>query len=1089
MLLAGEYHGTVKSSGLTVPGATLTVTQGETKRATSTDDRGAFEFADLADGVWTVDIEMLGFEKLSRQVMMAPAAPAAVFELKMMTQQALVASLNPGSAPAPVTRYREVDVNPSASLAAIGTEGAMKTEEVASLNQSAANSFLVQGSMSSALGLPQQNDWGMGGLGGMPGPGGPGMGMGGPNGDGPGNGPADVRVSASPRGSGGGGPPGGGPGGPGGGGPGGGGPPGGGVPGGGGGPGGPGGPGGFGGPGGPGGRPPWEGRPGAMAFGNNRRDPRNLYMASAFFSLDNSAVDARSFSVTGDNVAKPAYANARAGLMFGGPFVIPKLVSRDRHILLSIDVKFQRNRTGTVSDAVNMPTAIERLGDFSQTLAQGSRVTIYDPATGAPFAGDRVPTSRIGTAALGLLKYYPLPNLSSSTLNYETTLNGRNNTHNVNARLSNIKLDSADRLNFGMGYQGSDSVTPNIFQFIDTGSGRGLNVNLGWSRTVSTHLIDNAQFNFSRNRQESDPFFANRENIASQLGIAGTSGSAVNWGPPNVSLTNYAGLSDGNYSLNRSQTGSGGDSLVWIRGTQTLTFGGDYRRMQFNQFSDNNGRGSYTFNGSATSYILGGIAQGGTGYDLADLLLGLPSTSSIRYGNPDKYFRGAGYDLYANDDWRLRSGLSINFGLRYEYSTPVTELYNRLVNLDIAPGYAAIAAVEPGLVHPDRTNFSPRLGIAWRPRTKHSLLIRSGYGVYYNTSVYNIIASNMAQQPPFAQSLSVSSSPANPLNISSAFLSASTSADTSTYAVDPSYRIGYAQTWSMSLQNDLPFSMFGTLGYLGTKGTRMDQQFIPNSVAPSAVESSLPHSFIYETSNGNSIYHALQAQLNRRFHTGLMWRASYQFSKSIDDAGTGGRGQGNTPVAQNWLDLSAERGLSSFDSRNNLSMSVQYSTGMGTQGGTLVNGWKGALIKDWTISSDINLRSGTPFTATVGGNRSQVGGTAVTNTVRAEATGLAVESAGELFNTSAFTQPSAGLWGDAGRNTIPGPTAFYLNSSLGRIFRFGEHRSVDLQVQSQNILNHVTITSCGTVLGASNYGLATNAAAMRKITFNLRFRF
>ena len=137
----------------------------------------------------------------------------------------------------------------------------------------------------------------------------------------------------------------------------------------------------------------------------------------------------------------------------------------------------------------------------------------------------------------------------------------------------------------------------------------------------------------------------------------------------------------------------------------------------------------------------------------------------------------------------------------------------------------------------------------------------------------------------------------------------------------------------------------------------------------------------------------------------------------------------------------------------------------------------------------INLRSGNPFTATVGGNRSQIGGTAIGNTVRAEATGMAIDTGGALFNTSAFTQPAAGLWGDAGRNTIPGPTAFYLNSSLGRIFRFGERRSVDLQVQSQNILNHATITSWGTVLGASNYGLATNAAAMRKITFNLRFRF
>ena len=157
--------------------------------------------------------------------------------------------------------------------------------------------------------------------------------------------------------------------------------------------------------------------------------------------------------------------------------------------------------------------------------------------------------------------------------------------------------------------------------------------------------------------------------------------------------------------------------------------------------------------------------------------------------------------------------------------------------------------------------------------------------------------------------------------------------------------------------------------------------------------------------------------------------------------------------------------------------------------GTLLNGWKGGLMKDWTLSSGINLQSGTPFTATVGGNRSQVGGTAVSNTVRANATGLPVSVDGMLFNTTAFAAPSNGLWGNAGRNTIPGPTTFSVNGSLGRVFRFGERRSADLQFQAQNLLNHVTINQWGTVLSSTNYGLATGAAGMRKISISVRFRF
>lgn len=849
------------------------------------------------------------------------------------------------------------------------------------------------------------------------------------------------------------------------------------------------------------GRPDWRNRPNAMAFGNARRNQRNMYMGSLDFSLGNSVWDAKTYSVTGASVNKPAYANARGGVMFGGPLRIPKLVSAEKRIMFNFGVRFQRNRTGVVSQPVNMPSVLERIGDFSQTTLSGSAVTIYDPATGLPFPGNKIPSSRISSAASGLLQFYPDPNLPFAGRNYQTSWNGVSNSYNVNSRLSNIKLTAKDWLYGGVAYQSAESITPNLFKFTDTGSGRAVNASIGWSRNLTSRLINNLRYSFSRNRQLSTPYFADRLNVAALLGIAGTSENPINWGPPNLSFTNYADLTDGNASLNRDQTSSVSESLMWIQGRHNMSFGGSFGRQQFNQFSDSNGRGSYTFNGSATSYILNGVAVSGTGYDLADFLLSAPTTASIRYGNADKYFRGSLYSLFVNDDWRLRSKFSLNVGIRWDYATPVTELYGRMVNLDVSPGYGAVSAVLAGesapysgdlpgsLVRPDRNNISPRLGFAWRPSSERSIVVRGGYGIYYNTSVYRMIASNMAQQPPFAQVLNASGSASNPLTIEDGFLKASTVAVSSTFAIDPDYRIGYAQTWNLMLQSDLPFALFGSVGYLGTKGTRLDQQFIPNSVPPGAVESVFPHSFIYETSNGNSIYHAAQFQLHRRFRGGIMAHASYQFSKSIDNAGTGGRGQGNTPVAQDWLNLSAERGLSSFDSRHNLSVRFQYSTGMGRSGGTLLTGWAGALLKDWTFGGDISLRSGAPFTAIVGGNRSQVSGIAVNNTVRADATGLPVDVSGMLFNTAAFTQPLAGQWGNAGRNTIPGPATFYLNGSVSRVFRFGDRRSVDLQWRAQNLLNHVTITNWGAVLGASNYGLATGAAGMRQMTAGLRVRF
>ena len=422
-----------------------------------------------------------------------------------------------------------------------------------------------------------------------------------------------------------------------------------------------------------------------------------------------------------------------------------------------------------------------------------------------------------------------------------------------------------------------------------------------------------------------------------------------------------------------------------------------------------------------------------------------------------------------------------------------------MVNLDIAPGYAAIAQVQPGqsgpysgafsqsLVNPDRSNFSPRVGLAWKPFPKHSTVVRSGYGVYYNTQVYTSIASNMAQQPPFSQTLQVATSAANVLTLQNGFTASPSQGLTNTYAIDPRYQIGYAQTWNLSIQQNLPASLVAVATYLGTKGTRLDQQFLPNSTPPGATTISAPSGYTYEQSNGNSVYNSATFQLMRRFRSGLGAGASYTYAKSFDDAGTGGR----AVVAQNYLNLAAERALSNFDQRHNFSLNWHYSSGTAIRGGALMNGWKGKLLRDWTVMNILMIRSGTPLTATASGTRSITGGTGVSGSVRADATGVPIEatSTSPYFNTAAFAQPVSGFWGSAGRNTIPGPTTFSLNASLGRSFPVGERRNIELRMEANNVLNRVTITGFGTAVGSSTFGVASSAAAMRMMTASLRFRF
>ena len=229
-------------------------------------------------------------------------------------------------------------------------------------------------------------------------------------------------------------------------------------------------------------------------------------------------------------------------------------------------------------------------------------------------------------------------------------------------------------------------------------------------------------------------------------------------------------------------------------------------------------------------------------------------------------------------------------------------------------------------------------------------------------------------------------------------------------------------------------------------------------------------------------------RVNRRLRNNISANLQYTFSKSIDDSSTFG-GAGNT-VAQNANDLSAERGLSSFDRRHVLTLNYQFNSPVGGRNGLFQN--KAILekaLKDWTLSGAVTAETGTPLTARVLGNISDTGGTGSLGSGRADATGLPIDSGSGYFNLAAFTLPVAGQFGNAGRNTIPGPGMFVMNLSLARSIALGERRRFEVRVDGTNVLNHVNISNFGTVVNSITYGLPTAAGAMRTLTATLRLRF
>lgn len=854
----------------------------------------------------------------------------------------------------------------------------------------------------------------------------------------------------------------------------------------------------------------------SQAIGNHRPGTRSLYNGSFGAFAENAIFDAKPYSLTGLVLPKDTYNRITMVATFGGPIRIPPILYHGPNFFIA----YQWSRNGNAATGTGlMPTAAERNGDLSGlTNAQGQPLTIYNPATGLPFTGT-IPVSPQAQALLGL---YPLPNIQGTTrYNYESTLLSNTHQDALQSRL-NKTVGHRDYVYGGASFQSIRANSESLFNFVDTTDTLGIDTNVNWQHRFEREVFATVGYHFTRFRTNLLPHFANVSNISAEAGISGNNQDPSEWGPPALSFSSgIAGLTDGNSEFNRNRTDQLSLQVSITRGRHNVMTGGDLRRQEYNELQQQNPRGNFTFTGAATSAT--GTASSTTGSDFADFLLGLPDTSALAYGNADKYLRQGVYDLYVNDDWRIRPELTINAGLRWEYGAPMTELKGRLVNLDLTPGFTAATPVlgssprgaltgdkyPSSLIRGDLRGFEPRVALSWRPIPASTLVIRAGYGIYDDTSIYLAAAQSMSQQAPLSNSLNVQRSTSCPLTLASGFLNCA-GTTTDNFAVDPNLRVGYAQLWQLSAQRDLPGALVVTATYLGTKGTHGTQEFLPNTypIGGTSPCPQCPVGFVYRTSGGNLEREAAELQLRRRLRAGFTATLDYTFAKAIDDdAEVGGEGHvaatsataismsansttssGTPIIAQNWLNLDGERSLSSFDQRHLLNLTLQYTTGMGKGGGTLLNGWRGRAFKEWTVLTNITAGSGLPETPIY---LAAVPGTGVTGTIRPNRTNASLYTAsnGYFLNSAAYTAPTSGQWGTAARNSIHGPMAFTMNASFSRTLQLRGKYSLDLRLDADNVMNHPTYTGWNTTTNSTTFGLPASVNAMRNVQLSGRFRF
>ena len=890
-----------------------------------------------------------------------------------------------------------------------------------------------------------------------------------------------------------------------------------------------------GGRGGPGGRgAPPQGVTALYGMQRVLRQRINRIRASFYNEYSNSVFNARPYSLTQPNAPKIPAWNERIGGNLGGPLVIPHIY--DGHdktfFFVNFDGAWARNAVDQFS---TVPTLFERqnLGDFCDRGAQ-----LYIPNSN--LTGPRTPVGcqipanvPLNPAALGLLQFIPQPNLPGLVDNYHLQTSVPTQQDRFNARVLHT---ISPKLNARVIYSFSQSANHAFQSFSDFESDvatRGQSATIGLTQNLSRSWINDTQFIFSRNRVQTLDNFAFTTDVAAALGITGVSTAPIDWGPPQLSFNNFTKAAPAVPSLVRNQTYRLVDAVTYMLPKHTLTFGAEIRRIENNTEADQTPEGLFTFSGLTTA-LLGpnGQAVRGTGLDFADFLLGSPDSTNVRFGTPSSYFRSWGTVGYVSDDWRARPDFTLQFGVRYEFFTPPTELYDHLSNLDFNPITSQVAVVAPAcpptaslatglscltaqsapfsgalpnsLIRPQYNHLTPRIGIAWRPPIKslqprHSMVVRAGYSMFYNESVYTQLLSELANQPPWSTSALRVAGVNDVLTLENGFPATVAGQNTiqNTYAVNPNYKMGYAQIWNLSVETAIANNTALVLTYTGTKGSNLDLLYAPNRTVPGSLSATAPvanaGNFIYDTSGANSIYNSLQVRLQKRLSHGIMINGTYTYAKSIDDASSIG---GGTPiVVQDSNNLAAEYGLSSFDIRHQARINYLYELPFGQGHRFAQKGLTGAFFGNWRFSGNFGAQTGTPYTAEVVGTSAANVGSGGVFATRADQ--ICNPSAGALgapldfFNTACFVVPPAGQLGNAARNTIIGPGMFIWNAQIAKTFLLGkdQQRRLDFRWEITNLTNTPNLTGLSTLVNSTTFGQVAGAGSMRAMNFVTRFTF
>jgi hypothetical protein len=801
--------------------------------------------------------------------------------------------------------------------------------------------------------------------------------------------------------------------------------------------------------------------------------------------------------------------------------------------------------------------------EFTTTCPSGAHAG-QSVLVGTPIPGNIIAAIDPVAAKVLSLNAYPEPNLGgSSGNNYVNSAPLTRYDHQVDARIDYDKSEK-DQI-FGRYIFGEANLTQNegyntLPTFGDTLYFRGQNLALGWTHTFGPRLLNEALFGFQRDTDIQNCASCPRPaGFMESFGIQGLAGLSPSLeGFPIFSFTNgISGVGDSNYRpvISPDMVEKYQDTVTINHGKHTIVAGADIQPWQvLGEEAPFSPHGELHFNGQYGA--LAGELNGGvsTASDFADFLLGRPSSGNrtLKFANTNQV-GGNFISLFGQDNVKLTQNLSINAGLRWEFRRPAIDKHNNYVTLVptgpkfSGPGNATLVTAAPDtqndsfctdpaysyltttdgrcliasstqraqlgftgrtrqtLIFTQKHDFAPRIGIVFRPTGSDKLIVRTGYGLFFDLPNFNnqhFVDNNPVFSP--SQTFTTNTGQAPVATSETIFGSAGTPKLTDQFIslyVEPHYLAPYFQQWSLGIQSQLSTNWALDLAYIGTKGTKLGNLHLGgNQPEPGTTPQQQRRPYVdlgtslFTTSDGTSNYNSFQSKLTKRLTNGLSFLAAYTWSKSIDNSeGDEGFGAGtsgsNLPQDDN--NLAFERTRSYSDARHRIVVNLIYDLPFGP-GRQFLNqkGVVGQIVGGWEVSDITSYQTGYPF-----GVKGPDFSNTSSNSPRPNrlCSGVGKKSVTDWFDQSCFVVAGSAAnpaFGNSKRNILDAPGQSNTDLAILRHFNLFEKADLEFRSEFFNAWNHPYFAPPGNNIGApSTVGKITSANDGRTIQFALKILF